>query len=96
MWISLPNEVRYKIRSIFSIPRSSNTVVNDGVVETDGTTHQDLQNLTVEKMRDYLKEESTDFHKLFDMVVVKVKNEMNPSYVPEEPIKKKIKKNANA
>ncbi len=53
-WVSLPNEVRHKIRIAFKIPRSSNTVVDDGKVLTDGTTDEDLKHLTTEKMQEYL------------------------------------------
>ncbi len=77
MWVSLPNEVRYRIRSLFGIPRSSSTIVNDGRVDTDGTTHEDFKHLTIEKMQKYLSNDSTDFHKLFDLVVAKVIDELS-------------------
>ena len=75
-WVSLPNEVRHRIRVIFKIPRSSNTVVNDGVIETDGVTPEDIKHLTVEKMQEYLDVKDTDFHKLFDKVVARVNDEL--------------------
>ena len=79
MWVSLPNEVRYKIRSIFNIPRSSNTVVSDGRIETDGTTNEDFKHLTIDKMQEYLKSDSKNFHELFDLVVARVTDELaNP------------------
>ena len=79
MWVSLPNDVRRKIHSLFSIPWSSATEVNDGQIVSDGTTHEDLKILTIEKMQKYLNEASTDFHKLFDMLVAKVNDEIkNP------------------
>ena len=81
-WLSLSDEVRYRIRSIFKIPRSSNTVVNDGKIETDGTTNEDFKHLTVEKMQTYLNETSTDFYKLFDKVIEKVKEELSPKTIP--------------
>ena len=77
-WVSLSQEVRNKIRGIFNIPRSGNVMVNDGRIETDGTTFDDFKVLTVEKMQEYLGDTSTDFHKLFDSVVAKVKEELNP------------------
>jgi len=77
MWVSLPQDVRGKLRSLFNIPRSANVVVTDGRVETDGTTHEDLKALTTEKMQKYLGDTSTDFHKLFDKVVAKVIEELN-------------------
>lgn len=75
-WVSLPTEVRYKIRALFGIPRSSNTQVNDGVIESDGTTTEDFKHLTVEKMQEYLDDKSDDFYKLFDMVVSRVNDEL--------------------
>lgn len=89
-WVSLPNEVRYRIRAMFNIPRSSNTVVNDGVIDTDGTTVEDIKHLTVEKMQEFLKDESDDFHKLFDKVVAKVVDELEQAKFPkvETPVVK--------
>lgn len=76
MWVSLPIEVRRRIRNLFGIPRSSNTVVNDGVVETDGTTKEDFQHLTINKMQRFLQDESMDFHKLFDLTVAKINEDI--------------------
>jgi hypothetical protein len=80
-WVSLPNEVRYRIRSLFKIPHSSNTVVSDGRLESDGTTNEDLKHLTIEKMQTFLSDESTDFYKLFDKTVAKVTDELYPKTV---------------
>ena len=33
IWCSYSNELRHRLRVIFNIPRSSGTVVNDGVIE---------------------------------------------------------------
>lgn len=85
-WVSLPNEVRYRIRAIFNIPRSSNTVVNDGAIETDGTTYEDFKALTIEKMQEYLGSTDTDFHKLFDEVVAKVNDELYPKVAVVAPV----------
>lgn len=76
MWTSLSSEQRNRIRAVFSIPRSSSVVVNDGVIETDGTTTKDFESLTIEKMQQYLNDESNDFHKLFDKVIAKVTEEL--------------------
>ena len=84
-WVSLTNEVRCKIRSLFSIPRSSSTVVNDGVLETDGTTNEDLKHLTIEKMQVYLGDTQTDFHKLFDKVIAKVNDELSAPPISQVP-----------
>lgn len=76
LWVSLSNEQRIRIRSLFSIPRSQHVQVDDGKVITDGTTAEDFKALTIEKMQTYLNSPETDFHKLFDLVVVKVQNEI--------------------
>jgi len=75
-WISLSNEQRIRIRAIFNIPRSAHVQVNDGVIETDGTTPEDFKALSVEKMKAYLSSDSDDFHKLFDMVIAKVQEDI--------------------
>lgn len=87
MWISLTQEQRTRIRNLFRIPRSSYVLVNDGVVETDGTTVEDFKHLTLEKMQEYLKDDSTDFHKLFDKVIARVQDEIEGRpFVEEAPI----------
>lgn len=76
MWTALSSEQRARIRSIFSIPRSSHVEVSDGKIITDGTTSKDFETLTTEKMKSYLKNNSNDFHFLFDLVVAKVQDEI--------------------
>ncbi len=92
-WLSLSVEQKARLRLLFNIPRSSHVVVNDGRIETDGTTVQDLQNLTVEKMKEYLKEESTDFHYLFDKVLARVQDEIEGKLFVEPVTNAKTKKN---
>ncbi len=75
-WVSLPSDVRHKIRVKFNIPRSGNTFVNDGVIETDGTTPEDFKALTVDKMIAYTGSQLTDFNKLFDLTVAKITDEI--------------------
>ncbi len=90
-WISLTTEERARIRSIFGIPRSSHVIVNDGRIETDGTTPEDFSHLTIEKMQAYLGDKSTDFNKLFDKVLSRVKDEIEgrPVVVDVIPSEKK-------
>ncbi len=78
MWVSLPNEVRHRIRNVFHISKSSNTHVDDGILLSDGVTNEDLKSLTIAKMQSYLSDESDDFHRLFDKVVAKVNDELYP------------------
>lgn len=76
LWVSLPNEVRHRIRVLFSIPRSSSTVVNDGKIETDGTTYEDFKHLTIEKMQNYLGSKSSNLYELFDQVVARINDDI--------------------
>jgi hypothetical protein len=76
MWVSLPTEVRHRVRVAFNIPRSATVDVNDGVVVSDGTTPEDFKALTIEKMQTFLGDTSNDFHKLFDKVVAQVNEEL--------------------
>lgn len=108
MWTSLSSEQRARIRALFSIPRSQSTEVHDGKIVTDGTTPQDFQALTVEKMQTYLKSEVSDFHALFDLVVARIQDEIEGKpfvetvVISAEPLTviippvKKTKRNANA
>lgn len=85
-WVSLTSEQRNRIRSLFNIPRSSHVIVNDGQIETDGTTPEDFKALTIEKMQVYLKDESTDFHKLLDKVIARVQDEIEGKPFIEETL----------
>jgi hypothetical protein len=76
-WVSLPNEVRYRIRALFEIPKSGFSEVSDGVILSDGVTQTDFKALTIDKMQVYLNDNSVDFHKLFDKVVAKVNDEIS-------------------
>lgn len=76
-WLSLPMPIRLRLKSIFSIPRSSGSEVVNTVVMSDGHTHADLAVVTVEKMQQYLFSDETDFYKLISQVVDKVTREYN-------------------
>jgi hypothetical protein len=87
MWVSLSNEQRNRIRVLFKIPRSRNTEVNDGRIVSDGTTPEDFKALSIEKMQEYLSDNSsTDFHKLFDRVIAKVQDEIEGKPVVVAPV----------
>lgn len=92
-WVSLPSEVRSRIRNLFRIPCSSSTVVSDNKLETDGTTPKDFEELTLEKMQKFTKDNSVDFYKLFDLTVSKVKEDIENNRNTEYPVEEII--NAN-
>ncbi len=72
-WLALPMLTRVKLREIFSIPKSTGSLVEGNVVKSDGTTFTDLKAITVEKMQAYLDHtEVDDFVKLFNGCVDKI------------------------
>lgn len=87
-WVNLPADVRTCVRNLFDIPRSSNVMVNDGKLDTDGTTPEDFKALTVEKMQLFTGETTSDFHMLFDKTLEKIQGDIEeglPSAFPIEP-----------
>lgn len=89
-WLTVPSEIRERLRNIFGIGRSSHTIVNEGKIESDGTTYQDLQALTIEKMQRYLSSDSTDFIKLFNEIVDLINNQIQKEKNPSPPIPVKM------
>lgn len=81
-WVALPLEVRNKIVEIFKLPRSGHTeVINNQYVVSDGYTHEDLANLTEEKMQEYLGSgytKDTQYFDYVDKVIQKIHMELNP------------------
>lgn len=78
-WVSVNAETRAKLRNILKIPKSGSTqteidAFGHGRVITDGCTHADLQNITVEKLVDYLGTAAVDenIHSLFKQAIEKV------------------------
>ncbi len=74
-WLSLPMPIRVKLRQLFSVPRSKGTTMEGGVVKSDGTTYQDLQAITLEKMQQYLGNGDPNFGLLFDLVIQRLTDE---------------------
>lgn len=69
-WLELPQEIRQRLKKIFAIPKSAGCQVVDNQLVSDGHTHADLANLTIEKMQDYLgMYDETDFWHLYDLVL---------------------------
>ena len=76
-WLALKPEVKAKLKEIFSIPKSSGSVMVQqggfGHLQSDGHTMSDLAAITLEKMAAYLGgEPMTDFYGTFDLVLEKV------------------------
>lgn len=91
-WLSLTIETRQRLKELFSIPRSSGSQVNDGVVVSDGHTHEDLKRVSIEAMVKYLNGvsvvkgdegylgEELGFYPLLELVLEKVIKEQNDLY----------------
>ena len=75
-WVKLPHETRVELAKQFNLKKSKGAQVEFiggiTVLQSDGYTHDDLRDITIEKMQDYLKSEETDFIKLFNACVEKV------------------------
>lgn len=87
-WLSLPPELKSRLKEIFAIPRSTGAQIMDNKVLSDGHTHEDLAHITVEKMQKFLscKEgDSEDFWDLFHEVLVK----LNKEWESEKQVAKK-------
>jgi hypothetical protein len=82
-WLALPMLTRVEMRKIFGIPRSSHTLVDGNVVKSDGTTHDDLKAITLEKLQVFLNAdpEQADFVKLFNATVLKIAKDQEPPVV---------------
>ena len=65
-WLMLSREERAWLRDTFEIPRSGSTEVLDQQIICDGTMIEDLMELTVEKLQEFLKSEETDLYALLD------------------------------
>lgn len=67
-WMSLPREIRLELRRLFDIPQSNVVEVRDNTVITDGVTNDDLQVITLEKLKQVTKNNGT-FAELFEKAV---------------------------
>ena len=94
IWLSLPNEMRAKLKKLFDIPRSGEVIVRSGQItpqgnigsETtqDGHSPKDLYAISIEKMQELLGTSENDFYSLFDQVVEKI-DELPISAPPPAP-----------
>ncbi len=99
-WLKLPMDTRSKLREIFNIPRSQGTVLEDNTVKSDGTTYQDLNAITVEKMSSWLNGDGSDhvgvevggsdFVALFNSVIQRIDDEKEVSIAVEGPDPKQL------
>lgn len=85
IWLSLPNDVRHKLVTLFNIPRSGSTVVDyratGAVVTSDGYTAPDLQAISLTKMQGLLGSEDDNYYKLFESTVENIDSLLSGSYL---------------
>jgi len=74
-WMSLPREIRLWLRAMFDIPQTNVVEVRDNTVLTDGVTNDDLKAITLEKLKEFTKQEGT-FAQLFEIVTQKLQFEL--------------------
>jgi hypothetical protein len=72
-WLSIPVEVRIKMRKLFSLPRSEASHVTIGGFESktnsDGHTAKDLSVITLEKLQEFTGDQSSDFFGQLNLLV---------------------------
>ncbi len=81
-WLALPMPVRQRLAEVFSIPRSTGTLVEGNTVKSDGHTYTDLQAITVGKMQEYLGSgysSDTTFEEYLNLTITKAEDEVKPT-----------------
>lgn len=73
-WLSLTIQQRTLLILQFNIPKSGFTHVQDGQIVSDGYTDQDLQNLTLAKLQEYLHTSDINFTELLKKTIEKLEN----------------------
>ena len=71
-WLSLPNNIRQKMVEIFEIPRSGDTEVLGSQLICDGYFEEDLQEITLKKLQEYLDNYSEDYFYLLNLTLNKL------------------------
>lgn len=90
IWLSIKPETRNKLRQDLGIPHTGGTEVWGNRIVSDGTTQQDLNVITVQKLQDYLDyAESDDLLNLLDLAVKSIENDLadKQEEQPTEPHK---------
>ncbi|KUK99143.1 MAG: hypothetical protein XE08_0220 [Parcubacteria bacterium 32_520] len=89
-WVNLNWKIRTKLAIDLNVPKSSDVVLIDNKVLSDGRTQQDLNNsITVETLQEYTKSNNDDIFELFQKAVEKAEYEI---YLEENPnLKEKVK-----
>lgn len=73
-WVGLSFETRQELVKMFSLTRSGGTVVENGVLKTDGYTDKDLETMSVEALQKALESPETNFYTLFDTLLAQLED----------------------
>ncbi len=94
-WLKLNQETRNKIAEVFQLNKSKGVQIESeggkSVVVSDGYTHEDLEEITVQKMKDYLGGVTLDdFLSLFSAVVAKIEEDKEMVIEEDKAVVKEI------
>lgn len=82
-WVSLPQDIRTKLKNQFQIPRSGGSEVQTfstgNRIVSDGHTHQDLKAISLEKLQEFVGSNSQDFYGLFQQAIDKLNIVVGPN-----------------
>lgn len=86
IWLSLPNDVRHKLVTLFNISRSGSTVVDyragGAVITSDGYTAPDLLAVSLPRMQGLLDTTDDNYYKLFEVVVLNIDALLGGTFAP--------------
>lgn len=77
VWISLDKETRLLLAEDLKLTRTGVTEIRDQVVVSDGFTNDDLKQITLEKMCEYIGSTET-FARAWELTIAKAKSVLNP------------------
>lgn len=86
-WLLLPNEERILMRELLGIPRSSGTIMQDGKMQSDGCTMQDLKAINVDKLKAFVGSTSEDFESLYAETLAKMRGILAERQAAAEKVK---------
>lgn len=87
LWMLLPREHRAIIADALNLPKTGVSEIRDNEVLSDGYNVEDLSNITIEKMLDFIGgSEDESFHRLWELTCAKARYMANPPPVTEEAL----------
>lgn len=91
-WIGLSFDTRQELVKMFSLTRSAGTVVENGILKTDGYTDKDLAAMSVEALQKALESSESNFYSLLDTVLAQIEEKrMGKQKESDEEVAKRKK-----